>query len=70
MEQPMAGRFSTVDSAPSHWPGGRSAGKQEKPRRPPPLLGEHTLEIMAELGYDAEAIEQACRSGSVAFLPH
>ena len=70
MEHPLHGRFSTVDSAPSHWPGGRAAGRKEKPRRPPPLLGEHTLEIMAELGYDPDTIEQACRSGAVAYLPH
>lgn len=70
MEQPMTGRFSTVDSAASHWSGGRDGQRQEKPRRPPPLLGEHTLEVLAELGYDPDAIEQACRAGAVSFLPH
>jgi crotonobetainyl-CoA:carnitine CoA-transferase CaiB-like acyl-CoA transferase len=34
-------------------------------RRPPPLLGEQTDEILAELGYDADAIEALHRAGIV-----
>ncbi|GAA1790492.1 hypothetical protein HC028_00390 [Planosporangium flavigriseum] len=30
---------------------------------PPPLLGEHTSEVLAELGYSAEAIEDFARRG-------
>jgi crotonobetainyl-CoA:carnitine CoA-transferase CaiB-like acyl-CoA transferase len=34
-------------------------------RRPPPLLGEHTDEVLAELGYDLKAIERLKRAGVV-----
>ena len=35
-------------------------------RRAPPLQGEHTQEILAELGYDAEAIDGLVRDGAAA----
>lgn len=70
MEQAMNGRFATVDSAASFYPEGRKNQRWEKSRRPPPLLGEHTIEILGELGYDPDAIERACRSGAVAYLAH
>ena len=34
-------------------------------RRPPPMLGEHTGEVLAELGYDAEQIAELIRAGAV-----
>jgi len=34
-------------------------------RRPPPMLGEHSEEILAELGYDAAAIDQMRASGQI-----
>lgn len=34
-------------------------------RRPPPRLGEHTAEVLQELGYDAERIAAAVASGTV-----
>jgi len=35
-------------------------------RRPPPLLGQHTAEILSELGYSPESIEKLRNSGSIA----
>jgi len=35
-------------------------------RLPPPLLGEHTDAVLAELGYDAEAIQALRASGAIA----
>ncbi len=34
-------------------------------RHPPPLLGQHTAEVLAELGYDAEQIEALIAMGAV-----
>jgi crotonobetainyl-CoA:carnitine CoA-transferase CaiB-like acyl-CoA transferase len=34
-------------------------------RRPPPLLGEHTSEVLSELGYGDEQVEGLRRSGAV-----
>ncbi len=51
----------TVTGLPIHFartPGGV--------RRAPPLQGEHTEEILAELGYDAEAIARLVRDGAAA----
>ena len=33
--------------------------------RPPPRLGEHTAEILADLGYDTATVEQLRREGVV-----
>jgi crotonobetainyl-CoA:carnitine CoA-transferase CaiB-like acyl-CoA transferase len=34
-------------------------------RRPPPLLGEHTREVLAEVGLDQAEIDALCASGTV-----
>jgi formyl-CoA transferase len=38
--------------------------KDRRAQRPPPLLGEHSQEVLSELGYTSEAIE-ALRSAGV-----
>jgi len=69
LEHPATGRFASVDSAPRFWPGGRSLQEWQKGRQSPPLLGEHTLEILAEAGFDPGTVEELCRSNAVAYLP-
>ena len=34
-------------------------------RRPAPLLGEHSAEILAELGYDADQIDALANRGVI-----
>ncbi len=46
---------------PIRWDGERPGGS-----RVPPLLGEHTAEVLAELGYDADAIQELARRHVVA----
>ena len=43
----------------------RIDGKPSTPRTPPPLLGEHTDEILATLGYSAEEIAALHEEGAV-----
>src|SRR5690606_31709458 len=38
-------------------------------RRPPPVLGEHTVEILAELGYSPDAIDGMVRNATVQCAP-
>lgn len=69
IEQMARASFATVDSAPSFRSGGREGRSFEKSRRPPPLLGEHTLDILRELNYDPARVEELCRGGAACFLP-
>jgi len=34
-------------------------------RTPPPLLGEHSVEVLTDIGYDGAAIEQLRRDGAI-----
>ena len=43
----------------------RFEGKPSKSSSAPPLLGQHTKEILAGIGYDAQAIESLCKRGVV-----
>jgi crotonobetainyl-CoA:carnitine CoA-transferase CaiB-like acyl-CoA transferase len=38
-------------------------------RRPPPLLGQHTAEILSELSFDEAAIERLAADGAVILGP-
>lgn len=40
------------------------------PTLPPPLHGQHTIEVLRELGYDDAATERMLASGAVAAAPH
>jgi formyl-CoA transferase/CoA:oxalate CoA-transferase len=50
----------TVTGFPYHF-----SGTPLQNRYGPPLLGEHSREILGELGYDEETIEQWCAAGVV-----
>ncbi|KAJ6509058.1 CoA-transferase family III domain-containing protein [Mycena sanguinolenta] len=52
VEHPRAGKIKLVAPAVSY------NGQKMKVRRPPPWLSEHTDEVMEELGYSAERIEE------------
>ena len=45
---------------PFRWDGARLA-----PRRPPPRMGEHTAEVLADLGFDGAEIEALRARGVV-----
>ena len=57
-EHPAAGRLRQTRS-PARW-----RTTVPEPPRGAPLLGEHTREILSEIGYDAEMIERL-RAGGV-----
>ena len=51
LQHPAAGPFRLV-AAPVR------SGDEEAPARPAPALGQHTCELLCELGYDDRAIER------------
>jgi crotonobetainyl-CoA:carnitine CoA-transferase CaiB-like acyl-CoA transferase len=59
-EHATAGKLKFVGSAVSY------EGIQRKKSAPPPLVGEHTSKILAELGYSAEQVRQLAVQGAVA----
>lgn len=56
-EHPTEGRLRTM-SVPSEW-----SGSTLPPLRPPPILGQHSKELLGELGYDADEIDALVRNG-------
>jgi crotonobetainyl-CoA:carnitine CoA-transferase CaiB-like acyl-CoA transferase len=43
----------------------RFAHAPQSVRRPAPLIGEHTVEVLSEVGYDGQAIESLRKSGAL-----
>lgn len=59
LEHPKAGKLRFVGPSVSYH------GLSKREVKPPPLLGEHTAAILAELGYSQVAIEELATSGIV-----
>jgi crotonobetainyl-CoA:carnitine CoA-transferase CaiB-like acyl-CoA transferase len=57
-EHPHAGTFKLIP------PPVRFANAPQTVRRPAPLIGEHTTEVLAEVGYDGQGIERLRKSGA------
>jgi formyl-CoA transferase len=69
LQHSTAGTVKSIDSAPAFQVGLAGGRPVTKRRRPPPMLGEHTLEILAELGYSDAEVERLCAGAAVSFLP-
>jgi crotonobetainyl-CoA:carnitine CoA-transferase CaiB-like acyl-CoA transferase len=48
----------------------RFPGLDTSPRGPAPKLGQHTREVLRELGYADEAIEAMIAAGAAVSSPH
>jgi crotonobetainyl-CoA:carnitine CoA-transferase CaiB-like acyl-CoA transferase len=59
IDHPVAGKIKTIRTPISF------STSPLKIKRPPPLLGQHTEEILLELGYTRKEIERCKRTGSV-----
>jgi crotonobetainyl-CoA:carnitine CoA-transferase CaiB-like acyl-CoA transferase len=62
-EHPHAGRFRLIP------PAVRFAGAPQSVRRPAPLIGEHTDEVLAEVGYSPEELAGLRSTGALGELP-
>jgi crotonobetainyl-CoA:carnitine CoA-transferase CaiB-like acyl-CoA transferase len=58
-EHPHAGTYKVVP------PPVRFAGAPQQVRRPAPLIGEHTAEVLAEVGYDQGRVAALRASGAM-----
>ena len=56
-EHPTEGVLRTM-AVPSEWP-----QTPLPPLRPPPLLGEHSAQVLAEAGYSREQIREMVQTG-------
>jgi crotonobetainyl-CoA:carnitine CoA-transferase CaiB-like acyl-CoA transferase len=62
-EHPHAGTYKVIP------PPVRFAGAPQSVRRPAPLIGEHTEEVLAEVGYDVDDIASLRSSGALGRVP-
>ncbi|MBV9287484.1 MAG: CoA transferase [Hyphomicrobiales bacterium] len=60
IDHPVEGKLKTIGFPV------KVSGAPQRVRRPPPLLGEHSDAILAELGYDEAARHELLKSGAVA----
>src|SRR5690606_3208216 len=58
VDHPVAGRVELVG------PLVRFEGAAGQPVLPPPTLGQHTEEVLTELGYDADGVDRLRRAGT------
>ncbi|MBL4906229.1 MAG: CoA transferase, partial [Sneathiella sp.] len=61
-DHPSEGRLREMP-VPATW-----SKTQPEPTRPAPRLGEHSVEILQELGYSAQKIESLVECGATATL--
>jgi crotonobetainyl-CoA:carnitine CoA-transferase CaiB-like acyl-CoA transferase len=59
VEQPGAGKVRML-SFP-----GRASGTPPRIERPAPLLGQHTAEVLAELGLSGEEVDRLAAAGVI-----
>jgi crotonobetainyl-CoA:carnitine CoA-transferase CaiB-like acyl-CoA transferase len=59
MQHPVAGPIRVMNNPI------RLSGAPATIRRPPPTLGQHTTEILSEIGIDSEGIRQLTDGGVV-----
>lgn len=62
-EHPRAGTYKEIP------PPVRFSEAPQSVRRPAPLIGEHTVEVLLEVGYDTQGIESLRKSGALATVP-
>ena len=62
-EHPHAGTYKLIP------PPVRFAGAPQSVRRPAPLIGEHTYEVLTEIGYQEEGIASLRKSGALGSTP-